>query len=198
MRGTVAYNLNTEMLTFVAESRFRNEEEGWLTDTGSYRHDATITGNLLRLVGDGDLDGECDVDCAFDDGETVDWSTDVLMNLSKQPATLTLTGTVTMQPATSSGGQVGVAVTKDSFTNAAYTWDGAVTSGTTSFTYSISGVVPGNYVIGAGFDADGNGEYTDIGDYLGSIGREPGGIAFPLYEGHTVADFVLEEEVAPE
>ena len=72
-------------------------------------------------------------------------------------------------------------------------------AGATSFDYTFD-VVPGNYMIGASVDRNDDGEFTMSDEYYGAYGLinpEQGEICFPVYEGSSVADFVIQEADIP-
>ncbi len=196
-RGTVAHNKSTGTIRFVPESEFNIGDTEWsVPDRTAVAYAATMDGDVFQIVSDGDGDGDCDAACSFTDDQTVDWGTDVLMSFNREPATLTVTGTVTFDPSgPSTSGTVNLAIGKEDLNQAELGTTVEVAAGQGSFTYSVAGVAPGNYMIGAGYDANGNGDYDEPGDYAGSYGEiDPslGEINFPVFQGSTVVDFTIQ------
>lgn len=195
-RGAVEHDEDTGMLSFVGEEEYHLQPSDWsTTETGSYPYTVVITDNSIEMTSDSDGDGECCAVCAFDDGETVDWSTDIFMALARQPETLTLTGTVSFSPPPTEGGTAQVGVAKTDVFDPSITSTVPFEAETASFEYSIA-VPPGNYLVGGVVDYGDDGAISD-GDYYGwynwdYIPPDTGEICLPVYEGNTSADFEVE------
>ena len=123
---------------------------------------------------------------------------------------LTVSGTVTISPATSSGAETLLiamdtsnadflaAYTGGDFSSLDYIISVSVPNGSTSVTYEITGVEEDTYLLGGAIDVDGNSAFGDSGDYEGTyldihFDTDPPNAV--VQEGSTTFNFTVEEVV---
>ena len=163
-----------------------------------------LDGSSLTVLMDQDQDREYEEDQFFDHEAVIDWSRDVKTVLAKEPATLTVTGTITLDPTyyyyngvdpdtldvalLSEQGDFDYGLEVDH--SASYPVLHDVTS---QVVYSISNVRPGVYFVGASIRWDTEPEYDPEANWVGSYGWNLNPFddppLAPIFSGQTTLNF---------
>jgi hypothetical protein len=157
----------------------------------------TLSGSSLTVCSDQNQDRVYDDDPqVFETGASIDWSLDLEIVLAKQPATLTVTGTANLvgNPGPVPTDTLNLGVSVDPY-DPDHTASYPVNASTSSVNFTIPGVKPGIYFVGASIDLAPIGTYGNSGDWLGSYdGNNPLNAPLtPVFSGLSTFDFDVEQ-----